>query len=190
MLNKRQRLGRRERVKIFIGGVPAATTDRELELFLRQGSGQPGLKYAFESRSRWRFAVVEGTGAHRAVLAMVKAAAGGSDGSGQEVKLHDRDWFCPCGLSGDMPLFDNTGYAPALCPSCRGTRPQSLEAAVRAAAEAAISDNTAAAAAAAPSSQTGAAINVMAPDAAVVGPPGVPGEARLAPELGLSRPST
>ena len=79
MLNKRQRLGRRERVKIFIGGVPAATTDRGLELFLRQGGGQPGLKYAFESRSRWRFAVIEGTGAHRAVLAMVKAAAGGSD---------------------------------------------------------------------------------------------------------------
>ena len=40
MLNKRQRLGRRERVKIFIGGVPAATTDRDLELFLRQGGGQ------------------------------------------------------------------------------------------------------------------------------------------------------
>ena len=51
-------------------------------------------------------------------------------------------------------------------------------------------NTAAAAAAAAPSSQTGAAINVMAPDAAVVGPPGVPGEARFAPELVLSRPST
>ena len=141
MLNKRQRLCRVERVKIFIGGVPATTTDKELEYFLRQGSRQPGLKYTFESRSRWRFAAVEGTGAHRAVLEMVKAAAGGSDGSGREVKLHDRDWFCPCGLSGDKPLFDKEGFAPALCPSCRGTRPPSLEAAVKVATDAALSNN-------------------------------------------------
>ena len=150
-LNKRPRLARRERVKIFIGGVPAATTDRDLELFLtQQAGGQPGLKFAFESRISWRFAVVEGTGAHRAVLAMVRASAGGSEDGryGHEVKLHDRDWFCPCGLSGDLPLFDNVGYAPALCPSCRSTRPPSLEAAVKVAAEAATSDSAASAAAA------------------------------------------